>query len=83
MTVRVAFRLVGAILIVGLAASSTLGYIHFPPKTLPQMCKESHHIRELKVEKFDKEKRVIIFTTGSASGDGAARATSSRSRCSR
>src|ERR671922_2685846 len=37
------------------------GYIHFPPLTLAKMCKDSHHIRVLKVEKSSKEQGVIVF----------------------
>jgi hypothetical protein len=50
----------GAVL-VALVATRAVGYIHFPPMTLPKMCQESHHIRALKVEKFDKQKGVVVF----------------------
>jgi hypothetical protein len=36
-------------------------YIHFPPQSLPKMCKHSTHIRILKVKEFDKEKGVIVY----------------------
>lgn len=41
-----------------LATSAAVAFIHIPPMTLPKMCKESHHIRALKIETFDKEKVV-------------------------
>jgi hypothetical protein len=52
---------VGIVLGVMVAASTAAGYIHFPPMQLPKMCKVSHHIRLLKVEKHSKEKGVILF----------------------
>jgi hypothetical protein len=39
-------------------------YIHFPPMTLPKMCRESHHVRVLKVTKFDRDAGVIVFESG-------------------
>jgi hypothetical protein len=39
-------------------ASGGLCYIHFPPKTLKDMCKQSHHIRLLKIDKASREKGV-------------------------
>lgn len=47
--------------VVSVMASFAVAYIHFPPMTLQKMCKESHHIRVLKVEKFDKDKGVVVF----------------------
>jgi hypothetical protein len=44
--------------------------------TLPKMCKESHHIRVLKVEKFNKEKGVIVFACEETLKDGKSRITS-------
>jgi hypothetical protein len=61
MRTRVTIRLIGVALLLALAASSTVGYIHFPPTTLPKMCKVATHIRVLSVKKFDKEKRIILF----------------------
>jgi hypothetical protein len=43
------------------AAAPARGYIHFPPATLPKMCKQSSNIRVLSVKKFDKEKGVIVY----------------------
>src|SRR5262245_7470645 len=37
------------------------GYIHFPPTTMPKMCKQSTAIRVLTVKKHSKEKGVIIY----------------------
>jgi hypothetical protein len=42
------------------------GYIHFPPMTLAKMCKDSHHVRVLKVTKVDREKGVIVLEPGEA-----------------
>ncbi len=61
MSPRVAFRFVCVCLGVSLAASAAVGFIHLPPRTLQDICKESNHIRLLKVEKFNKEKGVIVF----------------------
>jgi hypothetical protein len=51
----------GALLILLATASGGEGYIHFPPKTLVAMCKQSHTIRLLKVEKASPEKGIIVF----------------------
>jgi hypothetical protein len=60
----------------GLVAPAALGYIHFPPLTLPKMCSISHHIRVLKVEKYDKQRGVIVFTVAeSLKGKDSAIAT--------
>src|SRR5262245_9193794 len=48
------------------AASVGFAYIHFPPMTLWKMCKTSHHIRVLKIDKASKEKGVILFEAGEA-----------------
>src|SRR5262245_18012595 len=66
MSLRVAIQLVGVVLVVALVVQAAAGYIHFPPMTLQKMCKESHHIRVLKVIKFDKEKGVIVFEVAEA-----------------
>jgi hypothetical protein len=47
-------------LFVMLFTPAATGYIHFPPLTLPKMCKDSHHVRVLKVGKFDKDKGVVF-----------------------
>jgi hypothetical protein len=61
MRFSVAFRFASVILVMTLCASAAPGYIHFPPMTVPKMCKVSNQIRLLKVEKVRKEKGVIIF----------------------
>jgi hypothetical protein len=61
MTVRVAVRLVGVALVMTLAAPAAVGYIHFPPATLPKLCKTSTFVRVLSVKKFDKEKGILVF----------------------
>ena len=61
MSIRVAVRLSSVSLGMLLVAPAAIGYIHFSPMTLQKMCKESHQIRLLKVEKFDKEKGVILL----------------------
>jgi hypothetical protein len=61
MSIRVAIRLAGITLGMALAAPAAVAYIHFPPMTLQKMCKVSHQIRVLKVEKLNKEKGIIIF----------------------
>src|SRR5262245_37175308 len=61
MSLRVAVRLAGVVLVMALAVPAALGYIHFPPMTLPKMCKISHQIRVLKVAKHDRDKGVIVF----------------------
>jgi hypothetical protein len=62
MRARVTAGLIG----VALAVSPAVAYIHFPPMTLPKMCKESTHIRVLSVRKYDKEKGVIVFEAAEA-----------------
>jgi hypothetical protein len=52
------------------------GYIHFPPMTLQKMCKESHHIRLLKIEKASREKGLIIFQESDSSKGGKSKITS-------
>ncbi len=61
MSTRIAIRIACVSLGVVLATSAAVGYIHFPPMTLQKMCKESHQIRFLKIEKLNKEKGVIVF----------------------
>jgi hypothetical protein len=59
-------RVLVGLLVVMTSPAVAAAYIHFPPMTLPKMCKDSHHIRVLKVTKFDKDKRVIVFEAGEA-----------------
>jgi len=51
------------LLIISVAASSALAYIHFPPMTMDKMCKHSHAIRVLSVKKLNKEKGIVLFET--------------------
>ena len=70
MSSRLSTRFAGAVVFAILSTTVANGYIHFPPMTLPKMCKESHQIRVLKVTKFDKEKGVIVFeATSSLKGE--------------
>jgi hypothetical protein len=61
MSARITVRLVGAALVLALAAPVAVGYIHFPPMTLQKMCKTATHIRVLSVKKYDRKKGVIVF----------------------
>jgi len=54
-------RLLGVVLAMALVVPGAIAYIHFPPMTLPKMCKTSTHIRVLGVKKYDKEKGVVLF----------------------
>lgn len=53
--------LAGSVLAVAAVAAPAVGYIHFPPPTLPKMCQQSAAIRVLTVKKHDKEKGVIVY----------------------
>jgi hypothetical protein len=57
---RATFVALGALAMTMLAPQA-LAYIHFPPMTRKEMCATSHQIRVLKIDKFDKEKGVVIF----------------------
>lgn len=61
MVPRLAVRVVCVGLSVTLAVSFAAGFIHLPPRTLPELCQKSNHILLLKIEKLDKEKGVIVF----------------------
>ena len=52
---------VGVGLVMALVTARAGGYIHFPPTTMPKMCKHSTAIRVLTVKKHDKEKGVIVY----------------------
>src|SRR5262245_45626755 len=54
-------RWLGGLMLLMIPAPAALPYIHFPPMTLQKMCQVSHHIHVLKVEKFSKDKGVILF----------------------
>ena len=76
MSARVIARFASAAVVVTLIATTTVGYIHFPPMTLAKMCQISHHIRVLKVEKFDKEKRVVVYKCEEVLKDGKSKIAS-------
>jgi hypothetical protein len=61
MNTRILVRFAGAVLTMALAASPSVGYIHFPPLTMQKMCKQSSNIRVLGVKKYDKEKGVVVY----------------------
>src|SRR5262249_2452232 len=61
MHARHLLRLAGVALILADAASPSVGYIHFPPSTMPKMCKQSTAIRVLAVKKHDRERGVILY----------------------
>ncbi len=48
-------------LVMAMSGPDAAGYIHYPPMTLQKMCTHSHHIRVLKVDRFDKEKGGVVF----------------------
>ena len=54
-------RLVGVVVVMAIVAWPSAGYIHFPPPTMPKMCKQSTNIRVLSVQKHDKEKGVVVY----------------------
>jgi hypothetical protein len=78
MSARVAIRFVGVALVTAMCVSVAGAYIHFPPMTVPKMCKQSHHIRLLKVTKHDKEKGVIVFEVAETLKGEKSRTTSFR-----
>jgi hypothetical protein len=51
----------GAVLLMGVVVTPAAGYIHFPPTTMPTMCKQSTAIRVLTVKRHNKEKGVIVY----------------------
>jgi hypothetical protein len=61
MRTRLLVTIAGAVLVAFVAVRPVSGYIHFPPVTMPKMCKQSTAIRVLTVKKHDKEKGVIVF----------------------
>jgi hypothetical protein len=52
---------VGVVLVMGVVGTPARGYIHFPPPTMPKMCRHSTAIRVLTVKKHDREKGVIVY----------------------
>jgi hypothetical protein len=63
MTFRAALRALAAVFGLSLTPSDAAAFIHFPPMTVPKMCQDSWVIRVLKVEKFHKDKGVLVFDT--------------------
>ncbi len=61
MVTRSLCQFLGAVTLLGLSTPAALGYIHFPPVTMPKMCKESTNIRLMRVAKFDSESGVIVY----------------------
>jgi hypothetical protein len=61
MCIRSLARMVGVVLVAVLLAAPAGAYIHFPPTTMPKMCKQSTAVRVLTVKKHDKEKGVIVY----------------------
>jgi hypothetical protein len=71
-------RTIGGLVAVLGAPAIAAAYIHFPPKTLPKMCKDSQHIRVLRVVKFDRDKGVIVFESSESLKGEKSRVTSLR-----
>ncbi|HLW64339.1 MAG TPA: hypothetical protein VKS79_03400 [Gemmataceae bacterium] len=71
-------RMTAAFALLALLAANASAYIHFPPMTLAKMTSYSHQIRILKVEKFSKEKGVIIFACPEILKDAGSKITSYR-----
>jgi hypothetical protein len=55
------YLLLVALVILAITTGPAIGYIHFPPTTLPKMCEHSRAIRLLTVKKHEKERGVIVF----------------------
>jgi hypothetical protein len=61
MHTRVKIRFIGVALVMAMSGSVAVGYIHFPPLTMLKMCKVATNIRVLGVNKYDKEKGVVLY----------------------
>jgi hypothetical protein len=61
MRTRKGLPIAGVALAMALVASPSAGYIHFPPPTLRQMCKQSTNVLVLTVKKHDKGRGVIVI----------------------
>jgi hypothetical protein len=61
MRVRLFACFAGVLLAAVVTVGPAVGYIHFPPTTMPKMCQQSRAIRVLTVKKHDKEKGVIVY----------------------
>jgi len=65
-------RLAATLAVLVASAANAPAYIHYPPLTLPKMCKDSRVVRVMKVEKVDKENGVVVFKlTETLKGDPA------------
>jgi hypothetical protein len=71
MSIRCVMSCMAALFMLLATASGALCYIHFPPKTLKEMCRQSHHIRLLKIDKASREKGVIVFQLAESLKGGA------------
>jgi hypothetical protein len=58
---RYLLNVTGLVLVTAIIAAPALGYIHFPPITMPKMCEQSRAIRVLTVKRHDKGKGLIVF----------------------
>lgn len=54
-------HVVAVVVLLTLITPPSFAYIHFPPATLPKMCKQASNIRVLTVKKHDKEKGVVVY----------------------
>jgi hypothetical protein len=61
MRTRKLLYLVGIFLVMALTASPSVGFIHFPPPTLPKLCQQATNIRVLAVKKHDQGRGVIVY----------------------
>jgi hypothetical protein len=61
MPARLLAAFAGVVLVVVAVVTPAGGYIHFPPPTMPKMCRQSTAIRVLRVKRHDKAKGVIVY----------------------
>jgi hypothetical protein len=61
MPARLLAAFAGVILVMAAVVTPAGGYIHFPPPTMPKMCRQSTAIRVLTVKGHDKAKGVIVY----------------------
>ena len=61
MPARLLAAFAGVLLAVVIVVTPAGAYIHFPPPTMPKMCRQSTAIRVLTVKKHDKAKGVIVY----------------------
>jgi hypothetical protein len=78
MPFRTSIRAARDLLILVAFPSPAAAYIHFSRMTPPKTCRESHHVRFLKVAKFDRDKGVIVVEPGEALKGENSRVTSFR-----